>query len=87
MQDWRERFEEKFSHVGTDERDLDGQLVREDIKAFITELLVERDREWREALKMEKKDECYCEPWTPEGCTMEAWNECIDELNERIAKL
>lgn len=96
MQNWQKEFREHFdqplwvkmiSHLGWSELD-----VRNDLEAFITQLLAERDAEWREAVALERgerttgclmKKDCDC----GEVFFIQGRNATIDELNERISKL
>lgn len=41
--EWEKEFEEKFYLVGTDERDLDGQGTRDEIKDFIRETIAKAE--------------------------------------------
>lgn len=50
VEEWEIEFEQKFPLVGTDERDFDGQAVRDEIKSFIKTLLSHREESLRERI-------------------------------------
>lgn len=74
MQDWREELAKRIRNFN-DTAPIYSAL---NLVIFIQEILDERDREWREACKLDGN----VNPDIYDG-----WNAAIDELNERIAKL